>query len=79
MKQELGASKVDNFINILKEIKYTGLTYKQIAEVLHIKINTLYTWTQKKNIAEKRAIYLTEQLKSIYPEQYAYALTRMEK
>lgn len=79
VEQEPGASKIDNFINILKEMKCTDLTYKQIAETLHIKINTLYTWIEKKNIAEKRAIYLTEQLKSFYPEQYAYALAMVKK
>ena len=79
IEQELGASKIDNFINILKEMKNTDLTYKQIAETLHIKINTLYTWVEKKNIAEKRAIYLTKQLKDLYPEQYAYALAMVKK
>lgn len=78
-EQEPEASKIDNFINILKEMKNTDLTYKQIAETLHIKINTLYTWVEKKNIAEKRAIYLTEQLKRLYPEQYAYALAMVKK
>ena len=71
--------KIDNFINILKEMKYTGLTYKQIAEALHVKVNTLYTWIEKKNIAEKRAIYLTEQLENLYPEQYAFALAMVKK
>ena len=37
-------SKKEDFIAILKEMKNTNVTYKQIAAKLNIKINTLYTW-----------------------------------
>lgn len=72
-------NQIDNFIDLLKKIRSTGLTYKQMAEALQIKMNTLYTWLYKKNIDEKRAIYLTHQIKKIYPEQYNYVLTIMKE
>ena len=34
----------EDFVGILKEMKNTNLTYKQIAERLNVKVNTLYTW-----------------------------------
>jgi transposase-like protein len=37
-------SKKEEAIALLKEMKNTNVTYKQIAAKLNIKVNTLYTW-----------------------------------
>ena len=63
----------EDFVGILKEMKNTNLTYKQIAERLNVKVNTLYTWIQKGNIGEKKAAYLLKQLERCFPEEYVYA------
>ncbi len=34
----------EDFIAMLKEMKDTNVTYKQIAKKLNVKVNTLYTW-----------------------------------
>ena len=51
-------SKREFFIALLKEMKNTNITYKRLAERLHINVNSLYTWIQKGNISEKKAAYL---------------------
>ena len=66
-------SKKEDLIRILKEMKNTNVTYKQIAAKLNIKINTLYTWIQKGNIGEKRAAYLMKQLERHFRDEYVYA------
>jgi DNA-binding CsgD family transcriptional regulator len=37
-------SKREEFIELIKGLKDTNVTYKQIAAKLNIKVNTLYTW-----------------------------------
>ena len=65
-------SKREEFIQLLKGMKETNITYKQIAAKLNIKVNTLYTWIQKGNIGEKRAAYLMKQIERTFPDEYVY-------
>ena len=67
-------NKKEEFITLLKELKNTNLTYKQIANRLNIKVNSLYTWIQKGNIGEKRAAYLMKQIEKNFPEEYLYVM-----
>ena len=66
----------EDFIVMLKEIKNTNVTYKQIAEKLNVKVNTLYTWIQKGNISDKKAEYLMKQVEKHFPEEYIYAVIK---
>ena len=65
-------SKREEFIELLKGLKGTNITYKQIADRLNIKVNTLYTWIQKGNISEAKAAYLTKQIERAFPDEYIY-------
>jgi predicted transcriptional regulator len=67
-------SKREEFIELLKGMKETNVTYKQIAARLNIKVNTLYTWIQKGNIGEKRAAYLMRQIERAFPDEYIYVV-----
>lgn len=67
-------NKKEEFITLLKELKNINLTYKQIANRLNIKVNSLYTWIQKGNIGEKRAAYLMKQIEKNFPEEYLYVM-----
>ena len=67
-------SKRDEFIQLLKGMKETNVTYKEIAAKLNIKVNTLYTWIQKGNIGEKRAAYLMKQIERTFPDEYVYVM-----
>ena len=67
-------SKREEFIELLKGMKGTNVTYKQIAARLNIKVNTLYTWIQKGNIGEKKAAYLIKQIERAFPEEYVYVV-----
>ena len=67
-------NKREEFIELLKGMKETNVTYKQIAEKLNIKVNTLYTWIQKGNIGEKKAAYLMKQIERAFPEEYFYVM-----
>ena len=64
----------EDFIAMLKEMKDTNITYKQIAKKLNVKVNTLYTWIQKGNISDKKAAYLMKQVEKYFPEEYIYAV-----
>lgn len=66
--------KRNELIALLKEIKHTGVTYKQIAEKLNLKVNTLYTWIQKGNIGEQKAAYILKQIERHFPEEYIYTV-----
>ena len=66
-------SKREEFIELLKGLKGTNITYKQIADRLNIKVNTLYTWIQKGNISEAKAAYLTKQIERAFPDEFIYA------
>ena len=70
-------SKRVEFIQLLKGMKETNITYKQIAAKLNIKVNTLYTWIQKGNIGEKRAAYLMKQIERNFPEEYLYVMVEI--
>ena len=65
-------SKREEFIELLKGLKGTNITYKQIADRLNIKVNTLYTWIQKGNISEAKAAYLTKQIERAFPDEFVY-------
>ena len=65
-------SKREEFIELLKGVKGTNITYKQIADRLNIKVNTLYTWIQKGNISEAKAAYLTKQIERAFPDEFIY-------
>ena len=67
-------SKREEFIELLKGLKGTNITYKQIADRLNIKVNTLYTWIQKGNIGERRAVYLMKQIQRAFPDEYFYVV-----
>ena len=67
-------NKREEFVELLKGMKETNVTYKQIAEKLNIKVNTLYTWIQKGNIGEKRAAYLMKQIERAFPDEYIYVV-----
>ena len=67
-------SKREEFIQLLKGMKETNITYKQIAAKLNIKVNTLYTWIQKGNISEKKAAYILKQIERHFPEEYLYIM-----
>lgn len=67
-------NKREEFIQLLKGMKETNITYKQIAAKLNIKVNTLYTWIQKGNIGEKRAAYLMRQIERTFPDEYVYVM-----
>ena len=67
-------SKREEFIELLKGMKETNITYKQIAARLNIKVNTLYTWIQKGNIGEKRAAYLMKQIERTFPDEYFFVV-----
>ena len=67
-------SKREEFIELLKGMKGTNVTYKQIAARLNIKVNTLYTWIQKGNIGEKKAAYLIKQIERTFPDEYVYVM-----
>ena len=67
-------NKREEFIELLKGMKETNITYKQIAARLNIKVNTLYTWIQKGNIGEKRAAYLMRQIERAFPDEYIYVV-----
>lgn len=66
--------KRNDLIALLKEMKHTNITYKQIAETLNIKVNTLYSWIQKGNISEKKAAYILKQIERHFPEEYLYIM-----
>ena len=67
-------NKKQEFIELLKGMKDTNITYKQIAAKLHLKVNTLYTWIQKGNISENKAAYLIKQIERAFPEEYFYVV-----
>ena len=67
-------SKREEFIELLKGMKETNITYKQIATRLNIKVNTLYTWIQKGNIGEAKAAYLMKQIERAFPDEYIYVV-----
>ena len=67
-------SKKTEFIELLKEMKNTNVTYKQIANELNIKVNSLYTWIQKGNIGEQKAAYILKQIERHFPEEYIYTV-----
>ena len=67
-------SKKQEFIELLKGMKETNVTYKQIAERLGVNINSLYTWIQKGNIGERRAVYLMKQIQRAVPDEYFYVV-----
>ena len=66
--------KRDDLIALLKEFKHTNVTYKQLAEKLGIKVNTLYTWMQKGNISEKRAEFVLSQIQRHFPDEHCYIM-----
>lgn len=66
--------KRDDLIGVLKEMKNTNVTYKQIADKLNIKVNTLYTWIHTGNISEKKAAYVLKQIERHFPDEYIYAI-----
>ena len=65
-------SKREEFIELIKGLKDTNVTYKQIAAKLNIKVNTLYTWIQKGNIGEKKADFIIKQIERHFPDEYIY-------
>lgn len=67
-------SKKQEFIELLKGMKETNVTYKQIAERLGVNVNSLYTWIQKGNIGERRAAYLMKQIQRAFPDEYFYVV-----
>ena len=67
-------NKREEFIELLKGMKETNITYKQIAERLNIKVNTLYTWIQKGNISENKAAYLIKRIERAFPEEYFFVV-----
>ena len=66
-------TKREELIGMLKEMKGTNVTYKQIAEKLNIKVNTLYTWIQRGNISEKKAAYILKLMARHFPEEHDHA------
>lgn len=71
-------NKREFFIALLKEMKNTNITYKRLAERLHINVNSLYTWIQKGNISEKKATYLLGQIKNHFFDEYIYCQMMIE-
>ena len=67
-------SKKEELIELLKALKQTNLTYKQIAKKLNININSLYTWINQGNISEKKSAYLIKQIQHHFPDEYFYLL-----
>lgn len=67
-------TKKEELIALLNEIRETNLTYKQIAERLNIKVNTLYTWIYKGNLSEKKSAYILKQIEHHFPEEYDYTM-----
>ena len=67
-------TKKEELIALLNEIRETNLTYKQIAERLNIKVNTLYTWIYKSNLSEKKSAYILKQIEHHFPEEYDYTM-----
>ena len=67
-------SKKEQLLYVLRGMKYTNVTYKEIAKKLKISVNSLYTWIQKGNIGEKRAAYLMKQIERTFPDEYVYVM-----
>ena len=67
-------SKKEQLLYVLRRMKYTNVTYKEIAKKLNISVNSLYTWMQKENISEKRASYLWNALQRHFADEVYYVI-----
>ena len=67
-------SKKEQLLYVLRGMKYTNVTYKEIAKKLKISVNSLYTWMQKENISEKRAAYLWDALQHHFLDEVYYVI-----
>ena len=62
-KQELA-------IELLKALKGAGISYKDFANACNIKVKSLYSWIQNKNLSDERADYIINAVQHYFPDEY---------
>ena len=63
-------TKQEEALELLQALKGANISYKAFAQIADINLNSLYTWTQKKNLPEKKAEYIINAAKYYFPEEY---------
>ena len=63
-------TKQEEALELLQALRGANISYKAFAQITGINLNSLYTWTQKKNLPEKKAEYIINAAKHYFPEEY---------
>ena len=63
-------TKEQEALELLQALRGANISYKEFARVAGINMNSLYTWTQKKKLPEKKAEYIINAVKYYFPNQY---------
>ena len=63
-------TKQQEAFELLQALKGANISYKAFAQITGINLNSLYTWTQKKKLPEKKAEYMINAAKYYFPEEY---------
>ena len=63
-------TKQEFAIELLKALKGAGINYKDFANACNIKVKSLYSWIQNKNLSDKRADYIINAVKHYFPDEY---------
>ena len=63
-------TKQEEALELLQAFRGANISYKAFAQITGINLNSLYTWTQKKNMPEKKAEYIINAAKYYFPEEY---------
>ena len=62
-------TKQEEALDLLQALRGANISYKAFAQITGINLNSLYTWTQKKNLPEKKAEYIINAAKHYFPEE----------
>ena len=63
-------TKEQEALELLQALRGANISYREFARVAGINMNSLYTWTQKKKLPEKKAEYIINAAKYYFPEEY---------
>ena len=63
-------TKQQEALELLQALRGANISYKLFAQIAGINLNSLYTWTQKKKLLEKKAEYIINAAKYYFPEEY---------
>ena len=63
-------TKQEEALELLQALRGANISYKEFARVTGINLNSLYAWTRKKNLPEKKAEYIINAAKYYFSEQY---------